>query len=80
MRLKHIYLFVLLLMSAVFPSFGKVINDDKKDKPEPAPRIINIVNFIRQSEPRDEAITETVLLETTRSEMQLLAKYNLPGT
>lgn len=52
------------------------------DKPakKAAPRIVNIVNFIRQSEPRDEAITESVLLETTRQEIKLLAKYNLPGT
>ncbi|KAA6334392.1 hypothetical protein EZS27_017287 [termite gut metagenome] len=44
------------------------------------PRIINIINFIRQSEPRDEAITEDVLYETVVQQIKQLSEYQLPGT
>ncbi len=45
-----------------------------------APRIVNIINFIRQSEPRDAAITEDVLYETVHEQVKQLNKYGLPGT
>ncbi|MFC6195516.1 hypothetical protein ACFP1I_28140 [Dyadobacter subterraneus] len=80
MRLNIKFLFLPLLIAFTAPVFSKNFDDKKKEKANSAPRILNIVNFIRQSEPRDEAITETVLLETTHLEMQLLAKYKLPGT
>jgi len=46
----------------------------------PGPRIVNIINFIRQSEPRIESFTEEVLYETVHQQLLLLTKYNLPGT
>lgn len=49
-------------------------------KTEGAPRIVNIVNFIRQLEPRDAAVSEDVLYETVQNQIKLMAKYNLPGT
>jgi len=68
---------LLLLAVAVSPFTTLAREDDKKYL---APRLLNIVNFIRQSEPREAWITEDVLYQTTRSEVQLLAKYKLPGT
>ncbi len=44
------------------------------------PKIINIINFIRLIEPRDESITEKVLYETTVNQIEIMKQYNLGGT
>ena len=44
------------------------------------PRIVNIINFIRQLEPRNAAITEDVLYETVAQQVQQLNEYQLPAT
>lgn len=69
--------FLILLIAILNFSF---VNRNTKDKSKLAPRILHIINFIRQSEPREKEVTEDVLYQTTRSEVQLLAKYKLPGT
>ena len=45
-----------------------------------APRIVNIVNFIRLLEPRSDAITEDVLYETVVKQTELMKQHKLPGT
>lgn len=45
-----------------------------------APRIVNIVNFIRLLEPRDPAITEDVLYQTVVQQIALMRKCRLKGT
>lgn len=45
-----------------------------------APRIVNIVNFVRLLEPRDPAITEDVLYETVVKQVELMKKYHLGGS
>ncbi|MBS1915949.1 MAG: hypothetical protein JST87_06700 [Bacteroidetes bacterium] len=44
------------------------------------PRIINIINFIRQNEPRDSAITEDVLYQTVVKQIEMMKQYKLGGT
>lgn len=44
------------------------------------PRIINIVNFIRLLEPRNARITQTVLHETVVKQLELMNRYDFPGT
>ena len=44
------------------------------------PRIVNIINFILQVEPRSAEITEDVLYETVHEQVKLLTKYKLTGT
>lgn len=44
------------------------------------PRIVNIINFIRQVEPRSAEITEDILYETVHEQVKLLTKYKLTGT
>jgi len=44
------------------------------------PRIVNIVNFIRQCEPRIDWITEDVLYETVVEQIKIMKEYNLKGT
>lgn len=41
---------------------------------------MNIINFIRQLEPRDSKISEEVLYETVHKQVELLKKYNMRGT
>lgn len=43
-------------------------------------RIVNIVNFIRQCEPRIDWITEDVLYDTVVEQVNIMKKYRLKGT
>jgi hypothetical protein len=54
----------------------------EKKKTELAPRIVNIVNFIRQLEPRssDPDMMQDVLYETVVEQVKQLKQYQLPGT
>jgi hypothetical protein len=45
-----------------------------------APKIVNIVNFIRLLEPRDPNITEDVLYQTVVKQAGIMKKYKLGGT
>ena len=51
--------------------------DEAGGKP---PRIVNIINFIRQCEPRIESITEDVLYETVVAQVDNMKQYQLKGT
>lgn len=44
------------------------------------PKIVNIVNFIRLLEPRIPEITEEVLYQTVVKQVEIMKKYQLPGT
>ncbi|MEP6684074.1 MAG: hypothetical protein ABJA35_12475, partial [Parafilimonas sp.] len=50
------------------------------DTTSSAPRIVNIVNFIRLLEPRDASVTEDVLYETVVKQVALLKQYHLKET
>ncbi len=45
-----------------------------------SPRIVNIINFIRLCEPRDDRITEEVLYNTVVKQVDIMKKYDLGGT
>jgi hypothetical protein len=45
-----------------------------------SPRIVNIINFIRQCEPRIDWITEEVLYDTVVEQIKILKKHQLKGT
>lgn len=47
---------------------------------ETQPRIVNIINFVRLCEPRDERITEDVLYQTVVKQVEVMRQYNLRGT
>ena len=55
---------------------------DSGNRPEaePAPRIVNIINFVRDIEPRPVGISADDLYEATFQEAELLRQHNLPGT
>ncbi len=70
---------VTLLLACFFVGL-QASDTSSKHINKKSPRIINIINFIRQSEPRDKAITETVLYETVVQQIDLMSKYNFRGT
>ena len=45
-----------------------------------SPRIVNIINFIRQCEPRIDWITEEVLYETVVEQIKIMKRHQLKGT
>ena len=68
----------LLCICLILFSFSKkkpgVISTNKN------PKIVNIINFIRLTEPRDAKITEDVLYQTVVSQIEFMRKYKLKGT
>lgn len=57
-----------------------------KDSATDAPRVVNVINFIRFTEPRRhehpslEWISDTVLYETVESQIDLMNKYGIKGS
>lgn len=57
-----------------------------KDASTDAPRVVNVVNFIRQTEPRRYEhpslnwISDTVLYETVESQIDLMNRYGIKGS
>ena len=45
-----------------------------------SPKIVNIINFIRLTEPRDPRITEDVLYQTVVKQIEIMRKFHLKGT
>ena len=68
----------MVLVLCSFRGTGKDPESAANDGEQP--RIVNIVNFIRELEPRDPAITEDVLYQTVVSQVELMKKYHLGGT
>ncbi|MCE5347698.1 MAG: hypothetical protein LLG13_15630 [Bacteroidales bacterium] len=69
---------LILIFSSSCSGFDKIPGNFGKE--DGHKRIVNIINFIRLCEPRDERITETVLFETVVNQVQLMEKYKLGGT
>ena len=82
MRNKKIYGILLLVFGLVFLVYSCVNKKEtsEKDKRKEEPKIVNIVNFIRLLEPREENITEDVLYKTVVNQVEMMQKYNLKGT
>jgi len=69
-------IFLFILLSGISESKAQSTNPTQKA----GPKIVNIVNFIRECEPRDAAITHEVLYETVVEQIKIMKEYNLPGT
>jgi len=80
-----LFLLCSLISLAQSPATVSVASGSSPDTQAPvasgaAPRIVNIVNFIRLLEPRDSAITQDVLFQTVVDQLALLRKNRLRGT
>jgi hypothetical protein len=59
---------------------GETCRAKEADAASSSPRIVNIINFIRQCEPRIDWITEDVLYETVVEQIEIMKRYQLKGT
>jgi hypothetical protein len=78
-RKKNFALF-LALLSICFILFSFSERKPRFTSTHSAPKIVNIINFIRLTEPRDANITEEVLYQTVVSQIDIMRKYKLKGT
>ena len=78
-RKKNFALF-LALLSICFILFSFSERKPRFTSTDNAPKIVNIINFIRLTEPRDANITEEVLYQTVVSQIDIMRKYKLKGT
>lgn len=76
MKLRYI-LFSLLMIVAIS---GGISLAEEAGRSSQSPRIVNIINFIRQNEPRIEWITEDVLYETVVEQIKIMKEHGLKGT
>ncbi|GEP94661.1 hypothetical protein CCY01nite_09210 [Chitinophaga cymbidii] len=67
-------------MMMLFPFTGKTALRIAAGKAGDGPKIVNIVNFIRLLEPRDEKITQDVLYQTVVKQTEIMQQYDLGGT
>lgn len=72
--LKRLYILILILTVC-----GIEINA-KGQKDTSVARVVNVINFIRKTEPRIDAITDKVLYETVAEQVKLLNRYHIKGT
>ena len=79
--MKHSFQ-LLLTLGLLLPltAFISVVNVQLITPAKENTKIVNIVNFIRLLEPRDPEITQEVLYQTVVQQVEIMKKYNLPGT
>ncbi len=70
----------IILCSLLLPLTGDTCGARERPDADKSPRIVNIINFIRQCEPRIDWITEDVLYETVVSQVDIMTQYKLKGT
>jgi len=71
---------IILLCSLFSGMRGEICRAEEADAGKSPPRIVNIINFIRQCEPRIDWITEDVLYETVVEQIKIMKAYQLRGT
>ena len=71
---------VLLLLSILMFSVDSITaKETASNKKEKSPRIINIVNFIRQTDYRLEN-SDALMFETVEKQIDLVNRYDFPAT
>ena len=77
-KMKTKCMVLMCCLSCFVPGCLAVSVDGDQEKT--SPRIVNIINFVRQCEPRIDWITEDVLYETVVSQIEIMNRYKLKGT
>lgn len=78
MKLRKV-LYLLILLPFFNAGCGSGTGGTKNETNAHAPRIINIINFIRQTDYRVEN-ADSLLFETVAEQINLVNKYNFPAT
>lgn len=66
-------LLILLLGSSL-------AHGEKAENQKRSPRLVNIINFVRQCEPRIDWITEEVLYQTVVEQIKIIKQYQFKAT
>lgn len=72
-------IFLVLLFCTMYMNCAANSNNTKEKEISNTPRIINIINFVRQTDYRLEK-SDSLLFETVQEQLKLLNKYNFPAT
>jgi len=70
-----IFVFLLLLTGS-----GRISHGKEAETVNGSPRIVNIINFVRQCEPRIDWITEEVLYQTVVEQIKIIRQYQFKAT
>ncbi len=70
----------IILCSLFLNITGEICRAKEADVASSSLRIVNIINFIRQCEPRIDWITEDVLYETVVEQIKIMKRHQLKGT
>ena len=77
---NRVFYFSVLLLCILGRGNATAQNLDDKPRLSDSRRVVNIINFIRQNEPRIDWITEDVLYETVVQQVESLKASRLKGT
>ena len=79
MNFKYLSYLLILFSSISISCDNKANRTNAAQALSDAPRIINIINFIRQTDYRVEN-SDSLMFETVREQIKLVNKYNFPTT
>ena len=71
---------MIVLCALLLTMKAEICQAKEAGAPSSSPRIVNIINFIRQCEPRIDWITEDVLYDTVVEQINIMKQYQLKGT
>lgn len=74
---RLIFCIVLFLALIIFCPAGRGQFTEGQSR---SPRIVNIINFVRECEPRVDWITKEVLYQTVVEQVKIISQYNLKAT
>lgn len=72
-QFKKIWSWLLLIL--IFS--GSLAHGEKAENQKRSPCLVNIINFVRQCEPRIDWITEEALYQTVVEQIKIIKQYKL---
>ncbi len=78
MKKNPVYHLIFLLLTSLWVPY--CLGQQKNTGSSKEPKIVNIVNFIRDIEPREAHVTKDVLYQTVVKQIQLMKQYHVGGT
>jgi hypothetical protein len=78
--MKNTRIFVMEALLCLAISFQGCQRQEPASNDDQVPNIVNIINFVRKTEPRPVNISDEDLFNTTSNQFKLLQEHNLKGT
>jgi len=77
---KRKWILMIFVVLLLFTVSTRISHSKKAESQNHSPRIVNIINFVRQCEPRIDWITEEVLYRTVVEQINIIKQYNFKAT